>query len=239
MNPRSLALAVLLKVFPSSTFASSTMQEEPQTTVEVYQDNTPEQVNPSKEEKFGLTLRYGFLWRKGEDPSLLRYTAKGASLGINGYLVSIRFLEESPERTAPEKISVIGLELEGTRTFRTYEADIMFGYELYRGSNDFLNLSLVGQIIGGMLLDTNYFEGKMSDGQSQRIPGNMTLDFLLGGGVQGEAAFHLPVRWTTIPLSIGGGGTLEYLSEQVSLTEPYTGLNGEVHLFLRIARNEL
>ncbi|KHO49542.1 MAG: hypothetical protein QT02_C0005G0024 [archaeon GW2011_AR9] len=224
----------------SSAFASpASAHEEPQTTVQVYQDNTPEQVNVPQEEKLSLTLRYGFLWRKGENPSLLRYTVKGSSLGINGYLVGIRFLEENPERTAPEKISVIGLELEGTRTFRTYEADIMFGYELYRISNNFLNLSLAGQIIGGMLLDTNYFEGRMSDGQSQRIPGNMTLDFLLGGGLQGEAAFHLPVRWTAIPLSMGGGGTLEYLSEQVSLTEPYTGLNGEVHLFLRIARNEL
>ncbi len=176
-----------------------------------------------------LGLKYGYT--SGIDKPFIR---KEASLGINGYLVSIRFLKEEEEREEADVIEVAGLRLEGTRRHRTHQANISFGYGMYQFRRHYVNASLYGYVTGGIQLDTDYLQLPR-----ERIPGSPEIDFLLGSGLLVEIV-HPLAYWGQLPLlrnlEIGLGGTVEYLSEQVDIKEPEEGVYLGGHVVVRIGR---
>lgn len=179
--------------------------------------------------RLGLGLKYGF--SQGNDQSFNR---KEASLGINGYLINLSFLKEEEEREEPDTVEVSGLRLEGTRRHRTHQANVGFGYEVTRWQTNPLQLALIGHVTGGIQLETSYLQLK-----GEKIPGNPNLDFLLGGGVILELV-HPVAYWTRIPvlrhLELGIGATAEYLSEQVDITKPQSGIYVGGHGLIRMGR---
>ncbi len=179
--------------------------------------------------RLGLGLKYGF--SQGNDQSFNR---KEASLGINGYLINLSFLKEEEEREEPDTVEVSGLRFEGTRRHRTHQANVGFGYEVTRWQTNPLHLALIGHVTGGIQLETSYLQLK-----GERIPGNPYLDFLLGGGVILELV-HPIAYWTRIPvlrhLELGIGATAEYLSEQVDITKPQSGIYVGGHGLIRMGR---
>ena len=163
MGLRELVLAAVVSSLPIPVPA-----EERQTTVEVYQDPTTTTVDRSAERtRLGLGLKYGYT--KGNDKLFVR---KEASLGINGYLISIRFLKEEGEREEADTIDVANMKLAGIRKYQTHQANVGFGYELHRFLWEYAEAALYGHVTGGIQLDTNYLELEY-----EKIPGNRKLTF--------------------------------------------------------------
>lgn len=226
MNFRSLALAALIPLFPRISRAAETP---PNKTIEQRVDDLAEEMEDSREERLNLGLEYGV----GHSDDIT-YDIRGAALGINGYLVAFRFREERSSRESPDTLTVAGLTLEGTRKSRRYNADIALGYAFLQHNWRHADVKLYGYVLGSIQLDTSILKL-----EGENIPGPVEVDFLLGGGARAETAFRIPSRWTYIPLSIGVGGTAEYLRQQVDkiAEEARSGINVVGYAFVRISRN--
>lgn len=226
MQLKSLFAAVAL-----SLFAKTGTTAEPPTpkTIEERVDQLTEDLEDTREDRLNLSLQYGYSYA---DEKI--FTGKGASLGIDGYLVAIRLRQENePYREEPDELKVAGFTLRGTRRYRMYHADVSFGYAFWQPYWRYVDVKIYGQVTGGIQLDTNYIKI-----EGEKIPGNLDLDFLVGGGSRIETAFRIPERWTYVPLSLGLGGVSEYLSSQVNvIDEKETAFHWSWYAFLRISRN--
>lgn len=223
MGLRELVLATMVSALPVSVRA-----EEPQTTVEVYRDQTTTTDRSAERTRLGLGLKYGYT--KGNDRLFAR---KEASLDINGYLISLRFLKEDDEREEADTIEVANVKLAGMRRYQTHQANVGFGYELSRFRWQYAEAALYGHVTGGIQLDTNYLQL-----EGEKIPGKPEIDFLLGAGVLTE--LNHPLVWTQIPfvenVDVGLGVTAEYLSEQVEIQKPEEGLYYGIYGLVRIGK---
>ncbi|HLC71607.1 MAG TPA: hypothetical protein VJI32_06350 [Candidatus Nanoarchaeia archaeon] len=226
MNFRSLALAVLIPILPTLSSAAETP---PPKTIEQRVDDLAEEIEDSREERLNLGLEYGIGYSDE-----ITYDIRGAALGINGYLVAFRFREERSSRKSPDSLKVAGFTLEGTRKSRRYNADITLGYAFLQHNWRHADVKLYGHVLGSIQLDTSILKLEGED-----IPGPVDVDFLLGGGARAETAFRIPSLWTYIPLSIGIGGTAEYLRQQVDkiAEEARSGISVAGYAFVRISRN--
>lgn len=164
-----------------------------------------------------LSGKYGYTWRKG-----FLFEEMGASIGLERILFGLQLRQESSPREKPDTLTIAGVEVEGTRSYRLFQVNFLFGYAFYHLQRSWLEAKVYADVLGGIQLDKSEFTA-----ESSTIPGSPTLDFLLGAGARLEATYklsHLTNLRFLRNLELGLGVAADYLSERVVRKDPERGI---------------
>lgn len=200
MSLRRIVLAALCSL-PTLTKAETKPTNTPN-------NNSPAQNNaPHNNHQLPsyLTLNFGYS-RNADD----LFRRASASAYVNGLLMTFGYREKTNIQERPGLLEVGDLQIEGTESAELHEFDLSFGLEAYQKSWKHIDVTCFGEVTGGIQEGITKLRT-----ETETIPGAPSIDFLLGGGLKVETVFRLPQRYTKIPLGIGLGLTLEYLSEQI------------------------
>ena len=106
-----------------------------------------------------------------------------------------------------------------------------FGLEIGEINHKWFGAALYGQATGGLqVIENNLFVGV------ERIPRHPDIGFYAGGGMRGEAMFHIP-RLGSYFFSLGMGTCTEYLKAMDQFVhKPQGGIHYSVYGLVRLSR---
>lgn len=171
-------------------------------------------VKENKQGKLNLALKFGSTFqltgRRSED--------RRVSFAVDEYLIEVQFRKESSIRESDEETLLVGdLIFTGRRQFRAYQGNVVFGYSFFGLQRPYIDARIYGHVTGGIQLEKVVM--KLED---QKIPNDIRLDILLGGGARAEVSYPLshkiPLRFVR-SLEVGLGTTVDYLSPQIDIPE--------------------
>lgn len=182
----------------------------------------------------GIAIKRGLSWGDGK-----RYTTTAAALLTDSYLAEFRLRrEEAPRQRIEDEIKIAGITLAGTRRYRAYQADFTFGMKLAERARRWYDLTLYGQVTGGLqVVKNNLFIG--AGEEQERLPGDPDVSFFAGGGGRGEAVFRIP-RIGSYYFSVGLGAAVEYLKDMDGfVSQPVSGINYGAYGLVRLSRDRV
>lgn len=171
-------------------------------------------VKEDQQGKLNLALKFGSTFQLNGR----RLEDRKVSFAIDEYLIEVQFRKESSVRESDEETLLVGdLIFAGRRQFRAYQGNVIFGYAFYGLQRPYVDARVYGHVTGGIQLEKVVMEV-----ETQRIPSDIKLDILLGGGARAEVSYPLshkiPLRFVR-NLEVGIGATFDYLSPQIDIPE--------------------
>ena len=142
------------------------------------------------------------------------FDALAMYLGISTFYFGLGFYEEASVRKAEDSMGFEGLLLEGVRSTRTLQVPFVFGSEIYRRPDRWLDIRMDAQFKGGLELEFSH----LKTDEGSRIPGSPNTNYFLGFGLRTQ--FIHPFKpWLGTELKL--------------FSSMYIGLSAEADLLFR------